>query len=392
MIIVFLLFIFLLNLSFICSNKNILSPGVLTSGIWIACFLLFWILQHNLPPLKHQFLLSISLWVSILCISSLLMQSLHFKKSIFQTPPSIFIRNTFFWISVATFPLLILFAIEAINSGVTGNWALDLRLAAIGQTNFTDQAFGGLYIIVWQVTYIIELFYFSRKNWWKVLILGFFVLSFGFLTMAKITFLEFFIKTVCILYFSKKINLKHILIGVIGIFFIFISLQVIRYNKEMDSDDKIGFLITYVVGNMSAYDTLEPASSNHCGENVFRFFYSLAYKTGLSDIEPVNTILKFIKKPLNTNTFTGMYPFFKDFGYVGVGIFACILGLMYGWIFKKAQQGNVLYILIYTIILPTIIMQYVAELFFTNFTLYLKQIIILIIPFLFSKYKLLRKN
>ena len=392
MIFVFLLLISLLVLSFMCSKNNIFSPGVITSGIWIICFLLFWILPHSLPPLRTQFLFSISLWATLLTVSALLVQSLFIKKSLLQAEPSVFIRNIYFWLSVATFPHLVLFAIEAIATGTTGNWAMDLRMAALGQTANTDGAYAGFHLLIWQVAFIIEFFYFSRKNWWKVLILGVIVLSLGMLTMAKITFLNMFLWIVFILYFKNKINLKQILIGGGALFFVFVFLQVVRHNIEMDTEDKAGFLIMYVVGNMSSFDTLIPASSQHWGENVFRLYYSVMYRFGLSDIPPTDAILPFISEPLATNTFSGMYPFFKDFGYWGVGIFAGVLGLIFGWIFRRAQQGDAMYILIYTVLLPAIFMQYVAEQFFTNITTYMYQMVLIGIPFVFSKYKLLQKK
>jgi len=143
---------------------------------------------------------------------------------------------------------------------------------------------------------------------------------------------------------------------------------------------------------MTAFDTLEAGSSSHFGENTFRVVYAILHRLNLSDIPPIYVILDWIQEPIKTNTYTGLYPFFKDFGLWGVGIFAVFFGIFFGWIFKRAQQGNNMFMLIYALYIPIIVMQYVAELFFTNFTLFFKQIILVIIPFLFSKYKLLHKK
>ena len=100
------------------------------------------------------------------------------------------IRDIFFWVSVATFPLLLLFVKEALQTGETGNWALDLRLAAIGKTSTFKEVYGGLYLIVWQVAYLIELFYYSKKNRYRVIILGLMFLALGVGTMSKTILLE----------------------------------------------------------------------------------------------------------------------------------------------------------------------------------------------------------
>jgi len=386
MIFVFLLCIALLILSFLGSKKNILSPGVITSSIWIVCLSLFWILHHNLPPLSSQFLGSLSIWVTLLCLSSLLMQSVSTKVTIGE--PSRLVRDVFFWISIITFPLFLMFIQNALKLGHSGNWSMDLRMASLGKTRDFKEIYSGIHIIIWQVSYLIELFYFSKKNKNRVFILGIMILSFAFLTMSKAAFLEFFIKTICILYFKKNITLKHILIGLGALFFIFAILQAIRYSSKVESVNKNDFSVQYLLSSISAFDTLTPASSTNWGENVFRFYYSAAYKLGITTIKPIDTLLPFIDKPIITNTYTGMYPFFKDFGYYGITIFAAFLGFLYGWIFNKAQRGNIFCILLYTTFIQFIIMQYVAEMFITSLLAYLKQIILLALPFWAAKYKI----
>lgn len=387
MILVFILCVGLLILGYLCSKDNVLSPAVLTPAVWIVCLLLFWFLRHDLPPLKLQFLVCISLWTTLFCTASLLMQNVRFRQSSYQKSPSEFVRSIFFWISVFTFPLFLAFVIDALShAGPDETLGMTLRNAALGRTEGTEEIYGGLHILLWQVVYILELFFYSKKTRYRVFIMGAILLSYGALTMSKIVFLDLFVKTIAILYFKNKIKIRHILIGLGVLFFVFVAIQRLRYNVEMDAEGRTDFLLQYVVGNMSAFDTLKPASSAHWGENTFRFFYSVFYKTGLSDIKPVDAILQFIKEPIATNTYTVMYPFFKDFGYWGVGIFAMVLGLFYGWIFKKAQQGSSLFVLIYTILITTIIMQYAAEQFMTNFMTFFKQIVLVFIPFAASRY------
>lgn len=391
MIIVFILCVFLLILSLILSKNNILSPAVVTSGVWIFCLLLFWTLNHRLPPLSTQFLGSLSIWVALLSIFSLLMQSVSFKVE--SEEPSSFVRDVFFWISIVTYPAFLFFVRDALAFGNSGNWSSDLRMAAIGKTAHFKEIYGGIQLIIWQVSYIIELFYYSRKNRNRVFILGFFFLSFAFLTMSKAAFLEFFIKTVCILYFKKKIKVSHILIGIGALFFLMAGLQAVRNSKKADTVDKNDLVVLYVLGNMSAFDTVMPESSTNWGENVFHFYYSAAYKLGfIKDKPKEEALLPFIKKPISTNTYTGMYPFFKDFGNWGVAVFAILFGLLYGYVFNKAQRGSVFNILLYTTFLQFILMQYVAEMFFTALVGYIKYIILLAIPFWAAKMNIFNKD
>jgi len=390
MIFVFLLCVFLLIISFISSKNDILSPGVITSGIWIVCLSLFWILNHNLPPLSIQFLGSLSIWVTLLCLTSLLMQSVTTKVEIGE--PSTFVREIFFWISILTYPTFLLFVRDALALGNTGNWSMDLRLAALGQTPHFKEIYGGIHIIIWQISYLIELYYYSKKNRKRVFILGFMFLSFAFLTVSKAAYLEFFIKTICILYFMKKIKIKHILIGLASMFFLLLFIQSMRSATKLNSSDKNDFLVLYLLSSMSAFDTLTPSSAANWGENVFRFYYSAIYKLNLTSIKPVETILPFINKPIVTNTYTGLYPFFKDFGYWGIAFFSSLFGFIYGWIFSKAQKGSVFNILLFTTFIPIMLMQYANELFITSLLAYLKYIILLAIPFWAAKFKVFNKD
>ena len=45
-------------------------------------------------------------------------------------------------------------------------------------------------------------------------------------------------------------------------------------GKDHDVDRK-GFISTYVLSNMPAFETVQPNSSKYWGENTFRIFYLL---------------------------------------------------------------------------------------------------------------------
>lgn len=384
-VVILLVFLILLIGNLAVSKNNIFSPGVLTTTIWLFCLSLFMILKHNLPPLSNQFLLSISVWVFLYGFFSMSMQSVRFKTT-FNYQPSKFVMDLYFLFSVCAYPFLLYFIYRAIISGPTGYWAMDLRLAALGKTKYFTQMYSGYHIIIWQASYLIELFYFSKKNRYRVFLLAFFLLSYALITMSKFSFLDFFIKTVFILYWTKKIKLKHILIGILCLFAFFVILQSIRSSVSIAS--KNDFVVLYLLSSMSAFDTLHPFSALHFGENTFRGIYTILYKTGFSQVQPPSVLLPFIKKPIETNTYTGMYPFFVDFGYYGVAILASFFGIFLGWLFKKAQLGSNMFTLLYAFLVSIVIFQYVGDIFFTYLPGQIETIIVLLIPFLATKYKI----
>ncbi len=384
MIALFILCLILAMFGLIASKNNILSPSVITPTVWMVVLSLFMILNHNLPPLSGQFLGALALWVTMLCLGSLFTQSLR-VRAYPEHKPSRLVLDIFFWISLATYPLFLLFVKEALATGTSGNWAMDLRLAALGRTETFTEVYGGLHIALWHVAYLLELFCYSPKNRHRVIILGLMFLSFGLGTMSKLILLEFIINTVAVLLFKRKVSVKHFVVALGVLLLVFATIQSMRQRDQ--KFDQNNFFVLYVLGNASAFDTLEPGSAEHYGENVFRVYYAITEKLGYSSIEPIDPLLPFIDKPLNTNTYTGMYPFFKDFGYWGVGIFALLYGLIFGWVFKKAQQGTPFFIILNAILVFALATQYVADLVITNIAGYIKQVLLLMLPFI-ANYKI----
>ena len=195
--------------------------------------------------------------------------------------------------------------------------------------------------------------------------------------------------TVCILYFKKIVTVKHLLFGGVALFFLLVGLQSVR-NVDHDWSSGTGksdFLVLYLLSNINSFETLEPFSSVHFGENTFRIFYAILHSCGLLNIEPVSIILSWAYVPIQTNTYTVMYPFFKDFGYWGVALFAAFLGLIWGLMFRKAQKGNVFFILLYSSFLYTIVMQYSCDLFITYISGFIKYGCLLALPFFATKHK-----
>ncbi|MDD3480239.1 MAG: O-antigen ligase [Paludibacteraceae bacterium] len=391
MIYLSILCICLLAISYICSNENIFSPGVLTNSIWLVCIGLWYILPHHLPPLSSNFIFAISLWISLLTVTALLLQAVTIPSSIKDIKPSILIKDIYFWLSIATIPLLISFVYNAITHGSSGNWMYDLRMAAIGE-NGEEEVYTPFYSLLWIATYLLYLYNTNRNNWLRTMILGLMVFSFSFACMSKIMILNFVVMTLFILYIKKIVTTKHIVIILCVLFFGLITLQGLRHAIKMDETGVENTLITYFLSSMSAFDTLDPNSSAHYAENSFRLVYAIKYKLGVSTIEPVETLLPWISKPIPTNTYTTLYPFYKDFGVWGIGIFAIIAGIIYGSIFKQVLKKNHFFILLWAYLSMIVITQYVADALFTNLAGHIKMVILLYIPFFASKYHLFEKN
>ena len=163
--------------------------------------------------------------------------------------------------------------------------------------------------------------------------------------------------------------------------------------------DKLDRLIVLYMGSgMPSFDNhVNTNSSEHWGENTFCLFYAINNKLGLSDIEPVRPNHDFNVSVINnakydTNIYTVIYPFYKDFGYVGIVIFAIITGLLFGYIFKMAQQGDMFGLCLYALFAICLIMEFMDDIFYTTLSQYIQYFLIGIIPFFISKYHLFEKQ
>ena len=81
-----------------------------------------------------------------------------------------------------------------------------------------------------------------------------------------------------------------------------------------------------------------------------------------------------------------MYPFYKDFGKAGVGIFGIVLGIFYGFLFRKAQKGSKYYLVIYAYVSNMILMQYTGDVVFTGLASLVKYLIIASLLFIPAKF------
>jgi len=379
-----------LSISFIRAKKNIFSPGVITSTIWLFLLCLFLVLNHNLPPLSIQFTSSLFIWITLIVLSSNLILSHKFQQRK-NIEPSKFVRDVYLILSIIAFPSLIMWIYSTIALGTTGNWALDLRIATVGEDREMT-SFSNALSVLWSVSFLLELSCFSKRKWYRVAIPALLCLTLGVFTMARTFIFMLFLMTVVMLYFQKKIRTKQILIGTATMFFVFFTMQTIRNFGDPSAASIGSFVASYLLSGMAAFDTLISASSANFGENVFRIFYAISHSFGLSSIEPIDPILPFIEEPIVTNIYTGMYPFFKDFGHIGIAAGALFYGVLFGWLFKKAQQGSVFYVMCFSYLVVALIAQFAGEMVFTGFAGHVKFIMLLSIPFIATKYKIFKKR
>ena len=163
----------------------------------------------------------------------------------------------------------------------------------------------------------------------------------------------------------------------------------------MDSEH---FTALYLTSSLANFDqNVQPNSASLPGENSFRIYYAVRAGLDGGKTPVVDPILPFEKVQIHhqtyhTNTYTALYPFYKDFGLAGVVGFALFLGLLFGYLFKSAEDGSLFALLIYAILAGTIVMQFIGDTFFTVLSQNIQYLIAALVPFVISRYRLFERG
>ncbi len=371
-------------------SRDIFSPFVIQPGVWTVILLLYQIMPHGFFPLQNDFIQLLLTWNICFLISAYI--TFYYvprsSSNAVAMEPNKRVLDVYFWLSVIVMPIVVFLTIWIAYIEDPVNMFRYLRVMNTGaDENIEAPDLGILYYFV-PMTYVLLFFVllYSKKKWPIVVVL-LLNLLFAFVTMAKTVFLSIIFPFLYIAYLNKKIKGKHILYGLLAFVVFSFLLQSMRSASSQDSVEMVdvnSFLSLYLLSSLSAFDTYaEPFSSHDFGGHVFRLFYAVGQNLGL-DVQPENTILDFVGVPELTNTYTILYPFYVDFGWYGVILFALLYGCGYGFLYKKTVTGGKMAQVFYAIALCFIGLEFIGEFFFTNLSQELQRIFFVVLPFLFT--------
>jgi oligosaccharide repeat unit polymerase len=357
-------------------NKTITSPSFLMSISWFIIFLLFLTIDLRLHPVSSTFILTIFIWISVFYIGSLIIESIDLKTST-NLKPNYLIRQIYFYISIIVCPIAIYTIFKLALNGPSDNILFNLRILS---TSKNTLSIWGYFLTLTYIAYLIELI--QNENKFKIWILFFINFTIALMVVAKIIFLYLFFSTFIILLIQKRIKVVTIIILFIIIVVFFIALQAFRsYNLESNGFDIIGFFNMYLLASLPAFDLMDINATSQFGGYTFRFIYAIGSSIGF-DCTVSNNLLRFVGVPIYTNVYTVLFPYYIDFGIVGVIFFGFFQGSMFGFLYKKAVKGNQIYLILFAAISSSLIMQFFAELFFSIFSTIIQYVFFATLPYM----------
>jgi oligosaccharide repeat unit polymerase len=178
---------------------------------------------------------------------------------------------------------------------------------------------------------------------------------------------------------SRAIRLKGVLVSIFVLLCFFILIAGMT-GKGISIDEGLLENIDSLSENLRSY-TIAPllalsklvASKPRLdwGENTFRFFISLQYALGLSNIQPVALIKEFTYVPDLTNVYTVYEVYFRDFSYSGILIPPLFLVGHY-WLYRKALLFGGVWIFYYSASVYPLVMQFFQDQYFSILSLWIQ--------------------
>lgn len=391
---IYLAFIILLCLLFLgwTVSKDLFAPFVIVPAVWCFILFLYFFLAHDLYPLVYRFPSMLILWSVFFSIASVFVYSKTASASLESTQrrPNQTVIDCYTLITVILVPIISIVTVVTAIMNNPANIFLYIRMMNTGLDDSIETPDFGILNYFVSLAFIVLLFLLQySKNKKLITLIIFLNFMLGIVTMAKMTFLTVIFSSLYVLYLRKVVKIRHLIYGLCGFVVLSLVLQSIRGASSSDNVEMVNssdFFVMYLLTSMSAFEYfVEPSSSYYMGENTFRFFYAIANFLGL-EREALGTILEFVRVPLETNTYTILYPFYKDFGVWGVGVFSLVYGATFGFLYKKAITGSSVYVMIYTLFLNAIVLQFIGEVIIVNMSLYIQQIFFIVLPFVINNY------
>lgn len=381
--------------SWVFARRRWYAPSVLLTGVWLLAMIAYMLLDGGKHPLRKDTIHAIIVWVTAFSVTTWCVQSFYWKPLLKDITPSLPVRDIYFYFTLATLPIMIWMVMTIVHS-TGGNPFSALRDANVREN---DQGIRttAFFVVFWMVSYIMELRVASKDNRWRIVLLFLINLFYAVISLGKMNMMILFLSTAVILSERHIVKLKHLLIAVPLLLVLMLGLQYAR--GSLKSFDKLdSFVAMYVgtsIGNLNT--NVKPMSAEQPGENTFRLYYAVKSAVDGGETKVVDPILKFEPVQIGkvwygSNTYTALYPFYKDFGIAGVWVFSIFLGLLFGLLFKLAEDGSECALVLYAILAGCIPMQILGDTFFTVLSQNIQYLIAVLIPFVLSKYKVFEKH
>ena len=380
-IIIILLSVFVL-LFFAFKMGDVFSPWMLTSGVWLAIMLLSLNDIGYLDPISNQLYYCVLLWVPTLVIFSVATyyafpsKVYSFKEDNTELNRGVF--YFFFIIALVCTPFFVYKVYKIIVMFGTEDLFSNIRSLAVLQSKTGDSAGILKYVnTINKALYVVALWNIKKLGKGVFIIVLLINLMYAASIMEKGFLFFIFFSTLFVLYEKQKVSIKTLLLWCVIIIVFFYGFNLLRANVDSDDYGTFGrFFSMYILSPSVAFSKTQEVLNDQLGTRTFTFIYSFANKIFGSDYTIMPNLQDFVWVPIPTNVYTVFQPFFQDFGYKGVALFASVYGIITGLTYRLARNGGQIARCVYAYVIYILILQFFQEVFLVGISDLFQYIII----------------
>lgn len=360
-------------------TKKIEAPYTLVCIVWGVYLLVYQVMGDVYYPIGTRFYYSILLWVCGFYVCSIFSCQFTSRSCLTNRPDTTIIKAYY----VVTPIFAIIISIIWIKAALTSsNIFLYLRMMSTGlDSNISAPNIGifAYFTSLILVLFLIELASYGLKRKKVICILFILNLLLAFITMSKTVLFSTVVAAIFVIMFKKGISIRFILPTLIALVGGFVLMQALRSE---DGSINVSFIGSYFIPPSVAFEYANMDEVSPVGSYVFRLLYAVGSSLGISSDGPVDVIMEYTSVGNNriTNTYTVLYPFYHDFGFIGVFIFGCFTGVIGGFFYKKALNSIPARVF-YSIFGATIVFQLIGEVLYTNASMYLQYLVYAYLPY-----------
>lgn len=342
------------------------APWSITLLVWTVLLGLYYLLDTELYPITDQFYYCLLIWLIVFCICSLTAYHIMpdvkqetISTSIFHINKTIF--NIFFAITLLITPLYLYRVLNIVMMFSAEDLMTNLRTLALygegqGILNYSS--------VINQSLFVVALWGQPRIAKWKVAVLAIACILNGLAIMEKGTIFFVAICFIFILFERRIIRTKTIIISGLCLIFIFYIFNLARAGEDSEyqkEETLLGFFAMYVLSPPVAFCQILREVTPQFGTNTFGTIYLFIDRLGFDNVVVKDKLQEFVFVPINTNVYTIFQPFYIDFGYKGIALFAGIYGSVCGWLYRQYKTGSSTACCLYTYAVYVLILQFYQE-------------------------------
>lgn len=347
---------------------NVFSPWTLSILLWLGIIIAIYFVGNLIYPVDPKFYYALVIWLSLFCVTSIITYMLFGKQKDCVSKKSeglnMTIFNAFLILSVLCMPVCVKKVLDIVTIFGSENLMANIRLLAIkGETNLGILAYT---FTITKALVIASMWMYPRIPKWKLALVVLLFCMCAFVDMDKGSIFFLVINAVFVMYERGVIKMRTIsILGVVilALFFILTLMRAETYEDGTTNLDDLSFMefiAIYVLSTPVAFGTLTPSIGQPYGSYTMTLLYLVLNKLG-GHFPIIEQIQHFVWVPIPTNLYTIMQPFYLDFGYAGVAVFAVLYGFVLGYAYNRYKNGTAFGSLLYTYLLYYIVLQFGQE-------------------------------